>query len=192
MSNPRPLGQGPEWPGIAGRHLGPLDTSASLLGQLVDPEGHRTRSPGSRESWSIPQAHILSTPRGLGYSPELPGTAGQPSGPSVPGPSHPGRLVDTAVPPTRPQDARDSWSIQRDIGHRPESAETGGRPRDLRPEPESPGRVGRPRGRSDQGKSRSGQLVDSAKPRTWDHVSRGFWSTPRRLGPGTLWAGIAG
>ena len=46
-----------------------------------------------------------------------------------------------------------------------------------------PGTAGRPPGPSDPGPRGPGELADPAGTRTWDHVARDIWSTPRALGP---------
>ena len=43
-SIPRALGPGPELPGTAGRHCGPLDPGPNHTGPLVDTRGHRIRA----------------------------------------------------------------------------------------------------------------------------------------------------
>ena len=137
------------------------------------------------------------------------GTTGRHLGPLDPIPSRPGRMVKTAVRPTRTRVACDSWSSPRDIGHSPDLPGTAGRPRVFGPGPEFPGATGRHRWPSDQcpshpvdlvdharpsdpGQSRPGQLVDPRVPRTQQRDTRDSCSTPRTLGHGPESPGTAG
>ena len=49
-STPRDLRHGPEPPGTADRHCGPLDTGPSCPRQLVDPVGPRTWAQVAQDS----------------------------------------------------------------------------------------------------------------------------------------------
>ena len=137
------------------------------------------------------------------------GTTGRHLGPLDPIPSRPGRMVKTAVRPTRTRVACDSWSSPRDIGHSPDLPGTAGRPRVFGPGPEFPGSTGRHRWPSDQcpshpvdlvdparpsdpGQSRPGHLLDPRGPRTQQRDTRDSWSTPRTLRHGPESLGTAG
>ena len=123
----RAIGTERNSPRTACRHREPTDTSAShaghqvdttgpragardALGELVDPESTRTR-PVTRDSWSTPHA--------IGQKRKWPGRAGQPLGPSDPGQSHPGHLVEPAGPWTQVRVTRDSWSTRGPSGSGP-------------------------------------------------------------------------
>ena len=204
-------------PGRAVRHRGPLAQSRvtressktpraigygpSRPRELVDTSGHLTRAQVSRECWW--------TPRALGPGSESHGTPGRRRGHSDPGPSRAGQLVDTVCPLTRAGIAQRSWSTPRALGPEPS------RPRDVvdTPDPrardEEPGTDGRHRGPAetsprrrgtagrplrplDQGRSRPGQLVNTAGPRVRARVARGIRSTPRDIRHGRESPGTAG
>ena len=115
---------------------GPSDPSASCPGNLATPR-HSAQARVTWGNWTTPWAH--------GPTHESPGSTCRPRGPSDPGPSRPGELVDHAGPRTIAREARDIWSTPRDLG----------------PQRESPSRAGRHRGPSDTGLSRPGELVET-------------------------------
>ena len=171
----RALGPKRDWPGTAGRPSGTSGTGPSHPGQvvdrgtsdqytscpgeLVDTAGPREPARVARDSWLIPGA--------LGPKRELPGTAvrhpgprarsespgraGGHCGPSGTGRRGPGKLVDTAGPPTKSRVPRDSRS----------------NPQALGPGPETPGTAGRICGPLDRSTRRPGGLLEPAGPRTW-------------------------
>ena len=109
-----------------------------------------------------------STPRHLRLGPESRRTASPIRGPLGTDTSYPGRLVDTAVRPTRAQVTRDTWwtSLANGYGH------------------ESPGTAGRHLRSSEQGPSTLGPLAKSAGPQTRAQVTREVWWIPWALGHG--------
>ena len=152
----RALGNGPELPGMAGRHCRPSDLVLRIPGQLVDTSGPQERARVPRYSWS--------NPRASGPGPKTPWTTGRTQGPADPSSRHPGKLFDTAGPRAQSQVTRNSWST-------PRASDPGlSRPGELvvhGTHPESPGGAGRTRGHS------------------FSSVScPGFWSTPRASNPG--------
>lgn len=138
---------------------GPSDSGPSLKGQQVELEGLRE-------------------------GPKWPGIADRPSKPSVPGPCHPGELVDLAGPRTRGPVVRDSWSTLGELGPGPESPGISVDPAGFGVEPESPGTAGRYRETSDMRASLPGQLVDTAGMLARTRFTRDSWSIPRALRPG--------
>ena len=136
------------------RQCGPTEPSVICPEGIVKYMGPQNQGQVARDSARL--RDIWSTPRGLGNGPESPRTAVRPRGLSDIGPSRPGRLFDTPLPPTKGQVPRDSWSTLEDIRHRPESA----------------GRFGRHRGPSDIGPTPPGQLVDPAGHRVRARVAR--------------------
>ena len=118
---------------------------------------------------------IWSTLRALAHRTESPGTAGRPCGPLHMGPSHPGLLVDPAVPWTKARVVRFSWLTPQAPG----------------PGPESPVKNVQHRGPSDLCPSLPGKLVYSAGPRSCARVFRGAGrphrpSNPSVIRPGQL------
>ena len=114
-------------PGTACRHCETTDTSTShtghqvntadlragardALSELVDPRALRQR-PVTWDSWSTACAR--------GHKREWPKTAVQHLGPSDPGQSYPGHLVEPAGPKAWAQVTLGSWSNRRPSGSRP-------------------------------------------------------------------------
>ena len=168
----RALGNGPELPGMAGRHCRPSDLVLRIPGQLVDTSGPQERARVPRYSWS--------NPRASGPGPKTPWTTGRTQGPVDPSARHPGKLFDTAGPRAQSQVTRNSWST-------PRASDPGlSRPGELvvhGTHPESPGGAGRPRGHSFS--SVSGRA--SGQPRglrTRARVAGDIWSIPWVIG---LW-----
>ena len=182
------------------RNRGPSDTGPSHPGKLLDTAGSRKRARvprgscdplGTRTRAGVAQA-IWSTPRGLGYPPEFPGTAGPPRRPSGTGPNLPGRLVDNVVCPTKTQSP---GTAGRPHGHsdpgpsrlgqlvdtvgprtRPRiTCDSLSNPRALRHGPESPWRTGQSRGPWVTSANHPGGLVEH-----WALVPRpaGLTSSP--------------
>ena len=156
-------------------------------------------------AWVRVARDIWSTPRPRARS-ESPGTVGGHCRPSGTGLRRPGRLFETAGPPTRSRVSWDNWSTTRALWNGPQYPGTAGRNR----RPSEPGRSrpgllvdpagpqararvplksGRPRWHADPGTIRPGQLVN-AGPWTRNRDARESWSTLWALGyrpesPGT-------
>ena len=134
---------------------------------MVYPTGPRTRARVARDAWS--------TPRSLGYTHNMPGTAVPLRRPSGTGSSRPGRLLETAAPPNRARVAQDHWSTTGPWTLTGVTWDSWSTPQALRPGPETRRTAGRPRGLSDLGTR-----------------CRGCWSTPRDFGLECESPGIAG
>ena len=184
-------------------NCGTSDQNSRRPGELLDTVGPRAPARVAQDS--------RLTPGYLGPKRKSPGTArvrsewperaGGHRGPSGSGLRRPGRLVNTAGPPTRSLVSQDSWSTPQVLGPKLECPGTVGRStgppararvaldswstsRAFRPGPQSPGTGGRPHGPSDSSASVPGHLVHPAGPRNRARVARGIWLTPRALGTG--------
>ena len=114
----------------------------------------------------------LTTPCALGRKRERPGTAGSPQGPSDPGPSHLGQLVDPTGPLAWARVTPESYLTLRTIG----------------PERDTPGSAVSTCGHSDLSPTGPGQLVDPTGPRSGTRVIRDSWLTSGAFGPGLDWS----
>jgi len=127
----------------------------------VDQAGPRARV---RFAWDC-----RSTPRALGPKHECPGITGQHRGPSEPGRSCPGHMVEPVGPWAWARVAQETRSTPRALGHRPEFREqlvdTEG--------PRTQARVTR-------------DSWSTVGPQTRTRVVRESWSTMRALGPGPV------
>ena len=168
----RALGHLPESPGSGDRPHDPLTRARDARDRWLTPGalGHMCESPGKAVQHPGTRARF-----------ELPGTAGQPRGPSEPGLSHPGQLVDPASPREWARVPRECWSTPKFLGTRLEfpgqlvkpvgpqkpaqfTRKSWWTPRAIVPGPELPGSAGRPCGPSVPGLRLPGQLFDPAGP----------------------------
>ena len=150
---------------------------------MVYPTGPRTQARVSRDTWS--------TPRGLGYSPQLPRRAGPLRGPSGTGSSHPGCLLETAVPTNRARVTQENWSTTGPRTLTGVTWDSWSTPWALKPGPESLRTACRHRMLSDPGTS-CPVVLDESACLELQCESPGTASRPRRIsepsasGPGLL------
>ena len=194
------LGLGPRSQRTAGHLRGSSGKGPRWTGYLVDPAGTRTMAQVVRES--------RSTLQDLGPERESCSRAERHHGPSDPGLSHPGQLVNTVKPQTwerepgtTGQHLGPSFTGPSLLGWLVDTAVT-------RPDQKLPGRVGLPRGTWDPSPSRPVQEVgtgalgpwlmspgeqdEPAGPRKRARGIQDSWLNPRELGHGPEFPGKTG
>ena len=205
---PWALGNGPEYPGNAGRIEGPQTLARVTRDSWSTPRGFGpgpdsggtagrprttlTRAKVSRDIWS--------TPRALGHGRESPRSSGHPHGPSDQngspgrarqnrGPWEPrrcglGELVDPVRPRTNARVTRFRWSTLQARGTALETPGTAGRhhgPSDKGPRPRT---AGRPHGPSGTVPSHPGELFNPARKSDQSDTPARAASTRGPLDPG--------
>ena len=217
LSIPPALVHGPVSHGTAGQLRGPLDKSASCLGELVTmpafvhgPESPRADGlpcgPWYMGQSSMGQLVDTEDPRSLArvtqkswLTPQAfrqvrkpSGTAGRPHGNSNPDPSPPGYLVDPSGLGAEPE-APGKVVYTANPRTRPRvTQESWSTPQAIRHGPDSSGRAGQHRVPSDMGLFLPGQLVDTAGTRTWARGTRDCWSPTQAFGRGPESPGTGG
>ena len=183
---------------------------------MVDPGGPRNRARDARHrvdlvghGTSVRVAwDCCSAPRANGHKCELPGSADRTRGPSDPGPSQPGHLVEPAGYRAHARAPRDCWSTPRPSDLYPSPLGHLVKPVGPRTQEEVAGRAGDPsgawsragiagdiwltRGPSDPCPSHQRYRVDLSGTQTRARIARDCWSTLWTLRSGLVSPGTGG